>query len=495
VKETILLTGATGLLGRYLLRDLLRAGRRVAVLVRPAGGASANERIEALRASWGETLPQAEILDGELAPDGIALTAVDRRWLARNVGAVLHAAADTSFRAGRDGEPWRTNVGGTQALLRLARQLDIPAWHHVSTAFVCGCRRGRIEPDDLDCGQDFNNAYEHSKCAAEAAVRAAAGLQATVYRPAVIVGDSETGFTSSYAGLYRFLELGARLARADADRFLPMRLPLCGDAPCNLVPVDWVARAIVAMLDRPATHGRTYHLVARVPTLVRAVHDVAAAELGVRGVELVGPGPVVQPSRLEETFREALADYWPYLEGCAEFCDRATTAALPDLPPPVLDGARLRRLVHFARADRWGRRTPAPDATPACASYFEETFPRQAGASALARAVGLDVVAAFDVRGPGGGQWSCRWTGGEFTGVRCGLDTGAAAVYRTDVATFWAIVRREVSPQHAFFQQRVTVTGDLETALKLATLFEYFLDEQGLADDQSTEATRVLHPR
>ncbi len=112
------------------------------------------------------------------------------------------------------------------------------------------------------------------------------------------------------------------------------------------------------------------------------------------------------------------------------------------------------------------------------AGYFEHTFPRQAQASGLARAVGLDILIAFDISGPDGGQWSCRWEHGELLDVRRGIAADAAVVYRTDVATFAAIIDRRQSPQHAFFAQRISIEGDLETALKLVVLFDQFLREQ-----------------
>ncbi len=136
----------------------------------------------------------------------------------------------------------------------------------VSTAFVCGDRAGPVAEEELDCGQGFHNDYERSKFEAERRVRTARGLHPTVYRPSVIVGDSVTGFTSSYHGPYRFLELGTRLAAPPrlpgSPQRLPLRLPFSGDEPRNLVPVDWVARAIVRIVGQPWWHGRTYHLVA-----------------------------------------------------------------------------------------------------------------------------------------------------------------------------------------------------------------------------------------
>src|ERR1019366_950135 len=204
VRRVVLLTGATGFLGRYLLRDLLLSGQRVAVLARDSRDGRAENRIKELLNFWGESLgrplPCPVVLHGDLVHAGLGLNLSDRRWLGRHCHAVLHAAANLSFRPTPDGEPWKTNVLGTQALLQLATDLKIPHWHHVSTAFVCGKRMGHIQETDLDHGQQFHNPYEQSKCEAEKCVREAKGICATIYRPSVIVGDSRDGYTSSFVG-------------------------------------------------------------------------------------------------------------------------------------------------------------------------------------------------------------------------------------------------------------------------------------------------------
>jgi nucleoside-diphosphate-sugar epimerase len=445
-------------------------------------------------------LPPPTLLCGELTPEHVHLNADDRGWLARQCRAVLHAAADVSFRSSPDGEPWRTNVGGTEALLRLAESLNIPEWHHVSTAFVCGRRGGTVREDDLECQQPFHNPYEQSKRAAEVLLRQARGPRVTVYRPGVIVGDSRTGATYSYEGLYRFLALAARLAGSGPSRSrrpLPLRLPATGDEPCHLVPVDWVARAIAALSGAPRHHGLTYHLTARHPTPSRDIQEIAVEELHLEGVELVGPTGLTEPSRLEELFLDGLRDHWPYLTTTTTFCDRNTAAALPHLPPPPVDRPALRRLIRFAVAHHWGRPPSGPETERAtdsfCAHYLEHTFPRLARESPLAHAVGLEVVVGFDVRGPGGGQWSCRWDGGEFRGVSRGLAPGAAVVYHTDAATFAAVARGQCAPQQAFFDRRIEVTGDLETALKLVTLFEQFLRETEASVAPHEEAVDATH--
>jgi thioester reductase-like protein len=487
-RDSLLLTGATGLLGQYLLGELLAAGRRVGVLVRDAPGRGAADRLDelltALDGRLGRRLPRPTLLVGDLA-DGLNLAAGERSWLSRQCGAVLHAAASVSFRPGPDGEPWQTNLEGTERLHRICRRAGVAEWHHVSTAFVCGRGNGAIAEGDLDPGQGFHNPYEQSKYEAERFLRREGGPRLTVYRPTVIVGDSRTGHTSTYSGFYRFLELAARLAEkppaAAAPRYLPLRLPARGDEPCELVPVDWVSRAITKLIARPAWHGRTFHLTATAPVPSGLIYRVAIEELGLSGVELAGAGGVTDPSRLEEMFLEGLREYWPYLAGCPAFARANVAAALPNVPAPTVDAPLLRRLIRFAIADGWGRNRRAVPAAGApvspCARYLERVFPAQARRSPLGRAAGLHLLVGIVVDGPGGGKWSCRWVQGELSYVRPGLEEKADVVYHTDPNTFAAVLRGRLTPQEAFFEQRVAITGDLEAALKLAVLFGQFLRE------------------
>ena len=499
----ILLTGATGFLGRYLLRDLLASGRRVAVLARDARSAPAAERVRELAARWGDQFPVGArppvVLSGDVRVPGLGLHAADRAWLARHCRAVLHAAADVALRRAPGSDPWATNVEGTRHVLELCAALGVGEVHHVSTAFVCGDRPGPIAEDELECGQGFHNDYERSKFEAERLVRAAPGLRATVYRPSVLVGDSRTGHTTSYHGFYRFLELASRLAfppparpAAEAGegwRSLPLRLPFTGNERRNLVPVDWVGRAVVRLVGRPDCHGRTYHLVARAPVRVRDIKEVAGELLQIDGARW-GGGVPRDPSPLEELFLGQLREYWPYLDGEPAFDCRNTLAALPDLPAPLMDRALLTRLIRFAVADRWGRsqRRVVAAAGINCAHYVERFFPEAVRRSSLAR-LPIDVTVGLDVRGAGGGRWSFRCGGGEARLLRRGTERGAEVVYRMDVATFEAVVRGREAPQDAFLARRIEIEGDVEKALKLAVLFGQFVMECPYAPSPRREAT------
>src|SRR5262249_20497329 len=207
--------------------------------------------------------------------------------------------------------------------------------------------------DDLDHNQEFHNDYERSKFEAERLLRETSEAQLTVCRPSVLVGDSRTGYTASYQGVYRFLDLGNRLARREGDsprRSLPLRLPFTGMEPRDLVPVDWVARAIIRIIAQARFHGSTYHLTAARPTPVAWIKEQAEASLGLEGLSWAGPSGPADPTPLEELFLAQVSDYWPYLAGDPSFDCSRIQAALPDLPPPLVDRANLERLIRFAVA-------------------------------------------------------------------------------------------------------------------------------------------------
>ncbi len=428
MRQGILLTGATGLLGRYLLRDLLAAGRNVIVLARDRGDVSASERLRELHAfaqdSLERTLPPPRVLSGDLTCPGLGLGEAERRALARRVHATVHAAAVVNYQPTPDGEPWETNVHGTRRLLELCRSLGVAEVHHLSTAYVCGDRGGIAYEEEIRCEDAFVNVYERSKFAGEGVVRRFPGIRPTVYRPSVVVGDSRTGYTSTYHHFYRFLELAVRLSspaptvagRRQRQR-LPLRLPLTGEETLNLVPVDLVSRAVVSLIERPSWHGRTYHLVARAPIRLGEIKALVEELLHLEGVRWAGRDGLDPPTPLEQLVLEQFRDYWTYLHNNLQFESPNTSAALPDLPPPPVDRVLIERLLRFAEQDHWGRRagravgstSPSPGST--CARFLECELPERVRRFPLTRAIPPGVSFRLDISGPGGGVWTCRRQG------------------------------------------------------------------------------------
>ena len=163
----ILLTGATGMLGGYLLRDILLAGRKVVVLARATRKKAASERIAAIVAYWsareGCALTLPTVRAGDLRERMAGLSLVDIAFIGNSCGVALHAAASLSFREDAFGEPWRTNLEGTGQLLEVCQRAGVANWHQVSTAFVCGRAQGRVYPDEVSCPGPDRNVYEESK--------------------------------------------------------------------------------------------------------------------------------------------------------------------------------------------------------------------------------------------------------------------------------------------------------------------------------------------
>lgn len=266
----LLLTGATGLLGRYLLRDLTMADVPLAVVVRSSKLESTAQRIETAMAcaeqQVGRALVRPVVLAGNISSPDLGLTKRDAQWVADNCSTVVHSAASLTFyHDPKTNEPQRSNVEGTRHVIDFCRRAGIRQYHHVSTAYVCGRRRGRILETELDLGQEPSNDYEQAKLTSEKEVLASGAFdQITVHRPSIIIGDSRTGHTTSYHGFYTPLRLVHSLVTTISWQELLTgdflgTLQLGGEERKNLVPVDWVSAAMAAVITRPELHGRTYH--------------------------------------------------------------------------------------------------------------------------------------------------------------------------------------------------------------------------------------------
>jgi nucleoside-diphosphate-sugar epimerase len=292
------------------------------------------------------------------------LSGSDRAWIGRHCGSILHNAASLVFACkDRSKDPWLSNPKGTAHVLDLCRQVGLGQFHYVSTAYVCGLRTGLIREDEFDQGQAFRNDYEHSKFEAEQLVRAAGHLdQVTVYRPAIIVGDSRSGYTTTYHGLYAYLYFGylyTRLKPPDPDGRVhaDLRLNVTGDEWRNLVSVDWVSAVTAHVYQHPELHGRTYHLTPLQPVTARELETAVTRGFNIYGPVFAGPDALRNGNLndVEKMFYDYVAQYQPYWNEEPRFDGSNTQAAAPQLPCPPIDAACLERLIDFAVRDQWGK--------------------------------------------------------------------------------------------------------------------------------------------
>ena len=261
-------TGGTGFIGRRVVSRLLdaRPDAEVWVLVRR----SSLSRFERLAGQWGE---RAKPLVGELTEPNLGLTDEAVAELG-DVDHVLHCAAIYDITAAEP-EQRAANVDGTRAVIELARRLDATL-HHVSSIAVAGDFHGEFTEDDFDIGQQLPTPYHQTKFEAEMLVRSATGLRYRIYRPAVVVGDSRTGEMDKIDGPYYFFGTLAKLAVL--PRLTPIMLPDTGRT--NIVPVDYVADAIVALLHADGRDGQTFHLTAPKTIGLRGIYRGIAAAAG-----------------------------------------------------------------------------------------------------------------------------------------------------------------------------------------------------------------------
>ena len=253
--RTYLVTGATGLVGRNLLARLARRrGVRVLALVRPGSRRRLQKVLEQVPGADRVRPLPGDVREPLLGIEDPEALGVDR---------IVHAAAAYDLLADHDAV-WETNVVGTGHVVALANRLGVESLHHVSTIGVAGRHRGRFREKDLECGQEIDNPYFRSKWYAERIVRSRARVLTRIYRPGVVVGNSQTGEMTKVDGAYFAFAGLRRLAR------LPAWLPLVGPrgGPANIVPADWVAAAIDRLVDLPADRfgpGATFHLVPERP--------------------------------------------------------------------------------------------------------------------------------------------------------------------------------------------------------------------------------------
>ena len=437
----LLFTGASGLLGSQLMCRLLAAGRPLAVLVRSTSKASARERVEAIIAAEeqaiGRPLPRPVVLDGDLTSPQCGLADAEIEWVRQSCSAVLHSAASLEFvGADRAGEPWRTNVDGTRRLLELAERAGIREFHHVSTAYVCGLSPGPIPETPSDGAHGFRNDYEASKHEAEWLVRRAAFLdKPSFYRPAVIVGDSRTGATTTYHGLMAMLQLMTVIVRnlpADETGFrkVSLRLSMTGDEKRNMIPVDWTAEVIARLVGNADARGETVHLAPDVPITIRQIIDYTSSYLNSGGVEFCGPQKPEEFNETENVVYDGKGLYEAYEQTDPVFATKNLARFVPELPCPVIDEQMLHRFLAFGDADRWGKRKrPVPQVEAWVGDVLgqldAEALVALARAVAGGPAVSPPSAIGLEIVGPGGGSWTIRRTANAEARLEAGIQSGA----------------------------------------------------------------------
>ncbi len=266
-------TGATGFIGRRLVAKLLeREGSTVFFLARE----SERERLDDLHAFWGCGHARVKAVFGDLTESMLGVSAAERKKLGKRTTHFFHLAAIYDLSADAESQ-LRVNVEGTRNTVRFAEAIGASRFHLFSSIASAGLFEGLFREDMFEEAEGLEHPYFRTKHDSEGIVRRECSIPWRIYRPAIVVGDSQTGEMDKIDGPYYFFKLIQKMRK-----MLPSWMPTIGieGGRINVVPVDFVVNAVDHIAHLEGEDGNCFHLVDPRPmrvgdllnTFARAAH-------------------------------------------------------------------------------------------------------------------------------------------------------------------------------------------------------------------------------
>ena len=261
-------TGATGFIGQFLVRNLGKRGKPIFVLVRKGS----QKKLEALRETWGDAGKNVIPVVGDLAKPKLGVSDADMRKMKGKVDHMFHLAAIYDLKASAESQR-EANVGGTRHAVQFAEAANVGCLHHVSSIAAAGLYDGVFREDMFEEAEDLDHPYFKTKHDSEAVVRDECKRPFRVYRPGFVVGDSRTGFIDKIDGPYYFFKFLQKLRNA-----VPPWFPMLGveGGRINIVPVDFVSDALDYIAHKKGLDGKTFHLTDPEPHRIGEVLNIFA---------------------------------------------------------------------------------------------------------------------------------------------------------------------------------------------------------------------------
>jgi len=289
--ETVFITGFPGFIAGRLIEGLARERARFILLVQPALLKRAYEDVAQIVAETGAQAENFSIVEGDITKPDLGLTRTDLERARAETRTVFHLAAAYDLAVAHE-VAQLVNVQGTVNVNEFAKSIaNLRRYHYVSTCYVAGRRLGLIREDELEHTAGFRNRYEESKYLAELSVAALKSeLPVTIHRPAVVVGDSRTGETAKYDGVYYLIHY---------LRKWPGGLTLVNignsEVCLNLVPIDFVIEAMIALAKDERAIGATLQIADPTPLTTEQLFDEIAKTIGGRESWMTVPRNLVYP--------------------------------------------------------------------------------------------------------------------------------------------------------------------------------------------------------
>ena len=260
-------TGATGFIGKRLVKKLLeRKGSTVYFLLRQESAGKA----AALREYWGVSASRAVAVHGDLTAKKLGVNADDIKILKGQIDHFYHLAAVYDLGADEDSQI-AVNIDGTRNTVEFAKAIEAGHFHHVSSIAAAGLYEGVFREDMFEEAENYEHPYFRTKHESEKIVRKECKVPWTVFRPAMVVGDSTTGEMDKIDGPYYFFKMIQRMRQ-----LLPPWMPSVGleGGRVNIVPVDFVVDALDHISHQSNVTKKCFHLVDPVGYRVGDVLDI-----------------------------------------------------------------------------------------------------------------------------------------------------------------------------------------------------------------------------
>ena len=287
--ETFFITGFPGFIADRLLERLARKESRFMLLVQPSWLDRARHEVDRIARLTQRDPEDFRIVQGDITQPRLGLSASDFELTKQETTRIFHLAA--LYDLAVPCEPaMRVNVGGTRNVVEFARSLpSLKHFHHVSTCYVAGKREGAIFETELRHDVGYRNFYEESKYLSELEVESVKHeLPVTIHRPSVVCGDSKTGETVKYDGVYYLILYLLRFPWLSAVNIGNDRVSL------NLVPVDFVVDAMAALAFDENAIGKTLQLADPAPLTTNQLFDSIARAANHKRSRLTAPAKAVR---------------------------------------------------------------------------------------------------------------------------------------------------------------------------------------------------------
>ncbi len=273
--RVIFITGFPGFIAGRLVERLATARTEFYLLVQPAFVETAKRSIEKIAQTSGSDLGNFTIVAGDITKPDLGIELDDLAIISEDTTDVFHLAAAYDLAVAKD-VAYAVNMDGTKNVNEFVRSLpNLRRYNYISTCYVAGKRTGHILESELEHDAGFRNYYEETKYLAERSVEnLKSELPVTIFRPSVVVGDSLTGETAKYDGIYyliQYLRMAPNLLRFLNVGNKQVRL--------NLVPVDFVVAGIAALSNEEAAAGKTIALADPHPLASADLFDAISRKL------------------------------------------------------------------------------------------------------------------------------------------------------------------------------------------------------------------------